>query len=115
MDDWRKSEVENQIRFRDFNEWIESSNDRMGDRRPMEDFICECGDADCREPIHLTRGEYETVRTHGDRFAIALDHENPETDRVLEQNERFATSEKLPGLGGRRSLATDPRRVQAQA
>lgn len=113
MDDWRLAEIENQIRYRDFNEWVEASNDRMGERRPMEEFICECGDGDCRDPIRMTRQEYEIVRTHGDRFVIALNHEDPEVDRVLEQNERFATSEMLPGHAGRRARATDPRRMAA--
>jgi hypothetical protein len=42
-------------------------------------------------------------------FAIALNHEDPELDQVLEQNERFASSEKLPGPGVRRTFAMDPR------
>lgn len=109
MDDWLMEEVENQVRFRDFNEWIESSNDRMGNHRSMEEFICECSDRDCRQAILLTRDEYESVRANGAQFVIAVDHENPELDRVLTQNERFATSEKLPGAGHRRALATDPR------
>jgi len=102
-------EVENQVRFRDFNEWIQSSNDQMGHHRPMEEYICECSDGDCRQPVLVTREEYESVRARGAQFVIALNHENPEIDRVLGQNDRFALSEKLPGAGERRALATDPR------
>jgi hypothetical protein len=80
MDEWLADEVENQVRFRDFNEWIKASKDRLA-----------------ADP------------GHGARFAIALNHENPELDQVLEQNERFATCEKLPGPGMRRALAMDPR------
>ncbi len=109
MDDWLQGEVENQVRFRDFNEWIKASNDRMATDRVIEEFICECSDGNCRQVIMLTRLEYESVRAHGAQFAIALNHENPELDRVLSQNERFATSEKLPGPGMRRAFAMDPR------
>ena len=41
------------------------------------------------------------------RFAIALDHENPEIDRVLFENRRFAT---FFGAGARIARSSDPRR-----
>ena len=44
------------------------------------------------------------------RFAIALDHENPEIDRVLFENRRFATVEKFFGAGARIARSSDPRR-----
>src|SRR6266540_363815 len=104
---WRRWRT--QVRFRDFNEWIRSSTDRIGNHRLKDEFICECGDRDCRQPILLTREEYESVRAHSARFLIARDHENPELDRVLVQNDRFAVSETLPGAGERMARATDPR------
>ena len=84
-------------------------NDRLGTDRILEEFVCECSDGTCRQVIMLTRLEYESVRAYGARFAIALNHENPELDQVLEQNERFATSENLPGPGMRRAFAMNPR------
>jgi hypothetical protein len=74
--------------------------------RVVEEFVCECSDGTCRRVIMLTRLEYESLRAYGARFAIALNHENPELDQVLEQNERFATSE---GSGMRRAFAMEPR------
>jgi hypothetical protein len=109
MNDWRMEEVENQVRFREFNEWIRSSNDRMGNQQPLEEFICECSDRDCREPLLMRRQEYDSIRAQGAQFLMAVNHENPEIDRVLGQNDRFAVSEKLPGAGERRARATDPR------
>ena len=105
------AEVENQVRFRDFNEWVLASNDRMGSHRAMSEYICECSDSACQQVILLTRDEYELIRTQGAQFAIALNHENPELDHVLAQNDRFATSEKFPGPAQRRAFVTDPRRV----
>jgi len=32
VDDWLMGEVEVQVPFREFHEWIQASNDRMGNR-----------------------------------------------------------------------------------
>lgn len=50
-----------------------------------------------------------SVRTLDVR-AIALDHENPEIDRVLFENRRFATVEKFFGAGARIAPSSHPRR-----
>ena len=70
----------------------------------------ECSDHQCTEPIRLTRVEYELIRTDPIRFAVALHHENPEVDRVIEENERFATIDKFHGGPRRIARETDPRR-----
>jgi len=41
---------------------------------------------------------------------IALNHENPEIDLVISENERFATVEKFYGVAARIARAADPRR-----
>ena len=111
MDDWRVQEATNQTIFREMNEWTEEANDaRSGPGRAMDVYLCECSDRLCTEPISLTRLEYEAIRAVAVRFAIALNHENPEIDRVLFENERFATVEKFYGAGAEIARATDPRR-----
>jgi hypothetical protein len=111
MVDWREQEATNETVFRDMNEWTEEADDaRLGLDRPNGMYLCECSDRRCTEPICLTRLEYEAVRAVSVRFAIALNHENPEIDRVLFENERFATVEKFFGAGARIARATDPRR-----
>jgi hypothetical protein len=52
----------------------------MATDRVVEEFVCECSDRTCRQVNMLTRLEYESLRAHGARFAIALNHENPELD-----------------------------------
>jgi hypothetical protein len=97
--------------FREMNEWTEDAADeRLGTDRPMDSYLCECADGGCTEPIHLTRQEYEDIRSVPIRFAIALNHENPEIDRVLVENQRFATVEKCSGTHAKVARATDPRR-----
>ena len=104
----------NETHFRDMNEWTMEANDaRGGVPRLMDYYLCECSDRGCTEPIHLTRSEYEAVRAEPVRFAIALNHENPELDRVVAENPRYATVEKFSRLGMRIARATDPRRIGA--
>lgn len=72
-------------------------------------FICECGNRDCRRPIELTHREYEEVRAHPRRFALAPDHENPTVEIVVGQNGRFAVAETFVGEASRIPEDTDPR------
>jgi hypothetical protein len=60
--------------------------------------------------VSLIRPEYEAMRAVSVRFAIALDHENPEIDRVVSEDQRFATVDKFYGFGARIARASDPRR-----
>jgi hypothetical protein len=111
MLDWREQEVTNETIFREMNEWTEEANDaRLGMDRPIDSYLCECSDPLCTEQISLTRGEYEAVREVPIRFAIALNHENPEIDWMLFENRRFATVEMFHGAAADIALATDPRR-----
>jgi hypothetical protein len=103
-------QARNETFFRVVNELTADANDARGRvDRLYDEYACECSNRGCRDPIRLTRKEYEAVRSVPTWFAIALHHENPEIDRVLGENERFATVEKLPGAGERIARATDPR------
>lgn len=108
--DWRAEAVGTEVRSRDRNEWIERANDRFGDDHPADSYACECSFPGCPSLIDLTRDEYELVRAVGTHFAIAIDHENPEVDRLISENRRFAIVEKYLAEGRRMSLAADPRR-----
>jgi hypothetical protein len=109
--DWRDQEATHETVFRAMNELSEDANvsNPSIDHR-ISTYLCECSDRRCTEPIGLTRLEYEAVRAVPVRFAIALNHENPEIDRVLFENQRFATVEKFYGAGAKIARSTDPRR-----
>jgi hypothetical protein len=109
MDDWQKREVENEAHFRGINEWIEVSNDDFGEHHITDEYVCECGDRSCRDPITLTRDEYELVRSEPTRFAIATNHENPELDRVIIEHDRYTVVEKWFGEAARIAQETNPR------
>jgi hypothetical protein len=73
------------------------------------EFDCECGDRDCTTLLHVSVAEYESVRAHPARFLIAPNHENPEAERVVRENGRFAVVETLTGELSRPALASNPR------
>jgi hypothetical protein len=111
MTDRHERAVRNQTRSRELNEWAEESIDSLPHALgALETYVCECSDGACTEPISLMRHEYEGVRSVPVRFAIALDHENPESDAVVSENDRFAVVDKFYGAGMRIARATDPRR-----
>jgi hypothetical protein len=109
MKNWRVLEVENEIRRRVRNEWIEQTSDRFDADQTDATYVCECGDANCAESVSLTRAEYEAVRLDGSCFVVAVDHENPEIERVTLENGRFTIVQKMMAAG-RKSQETNPRR-----
>ncbi len=111
MADWRADEATNQTIFREMNEWTLDDAVGRGDERTGTDlYLCECGDATCTDPIVLTRREYEAVRSVPVRFAIAVNHENPEVDVLVSESEEYSVVDKMFGVPARIALATDPRR-----
>ena len=107
--DWLRAEATNQTKFRTINESIEHMTDALDVHEQWDTYVCECGDGDCRAPIRLTRAEYETVRRESTHFAIAVDHENPEIDRLVSENGRYATVQKTLAMAVRIARETDPR------
>lgn len=96
---------------RDMNEWTEEARDTsLGVDRAMDVYLCECSDPSCADVISLTRAEYEFVRSEPVRFAIAVNHENPEVDHVMSENRRFTTIETFYGLEAKIARTSDPRR-----
>jgi hypothetical protein len=110
MSDWRDQEATNETIFREMNEWSEEASASASPLVAENWYLCECSDRRCTEPILMTHEEYESIRAIPIRFAIALNHENPEIDRVLFENSRFATVEKMFASGVKIARETDPRR-----
>jgi hypothetical protein len=111
MYEWMDQEAANQTIFRELNERTEQDNDaRLGVGPRIDTYLCECSDRRCTAPIRLSRLEYESVRAEPLRFVIALNHENPEIDRVVTENERFATVDMFHGTPARIARDTHPRR-----
>ena len=110
MSEWADEEVRNEARSRDRNEWIEDIREALPEHAAaVETYVCECGDLTCRARIGLTRVEYEAVRAYATRFAIALDHENPEIDQIVSEGSRFTVIQKIAGRPARIARQTSAR------
>ena len=96
MASWQARESEKQMRCREQNESAAGA------------FRCECGDGACTTSITLTPAEYAAVRSFATHFALALNHENPESEQVLEENERYAVVETVTADATRQARRSDP-------
>ena len=107
---WRKLESDKQMRARGTNESTAGALAEVRTRQSMGSFACECGDRGCTCAISLTLVEYESVRAYATHFAIARDHENPESERVITEGERFAVIETVSPESTKLARQSDPRR-----
>ena len=111
MPSWRVREAERQARSRRDNEATARARATAnGHALGSRSFRCECGAPNCTCTIGLTLREYETVRSYATRFVIAPDHENPESERVVEENNRFAVVEEVTADEVKQARKSDPRR-----
>jgi hypothetical protein len=101
----------NEALFREVNERIRGASEDFFASDPEQgvEFVCECSDGACYEPVALTLGEYEAVRSQPTHFLIAPGHVwHSETERRLAGNDRHWVVEKFLGAG-RVAEAEDPR------
>jgi hypothetical protein len=115
MSSWREHESETQTRCREENESIACARRSTTMDAGMSRFRCECGDETCTCAIRLTAGEYEAVRAYATRFVIARNHENPESEQVIEEQERFAVVEMVSGDAAKLARRSDPRQRHGQS
>jgi len=106
IEELQRKAAHNQALFRDVNERIRQISDGgVPEGEPMG-FICECADQECTQVIDLTLEEYEAARRVPTRFPIAVGHEVPDVERVVERSERYAIVEKF-GEAGRMAAELD--------
>jgi hypothetical protein len=108
MDSRQQRVANNEALFRKVNERIEEVNEEL-ESGGRSNFLCECGDDDCTEPVSLTLAEYEEVRAEPTHFVIAPGHDAIDVERVVRETDRFAVVEKFTGEAGRIAVETDPR------
>jgi hypothetical protein len=72
-------------------------------------FICECGAADCTEPIATTLAEYEAIRTEPTCFAVVPGHELLQIESVIERHPAYLVVEKRAAEAQEVARETDPR------
>jgi len=83
----------NESLFREVNERVKELNEAFDALAPSAEWICECGNAECLEPIQMTYEEYEAVRSRGsDCFLVKPGeaHVVPEAENIVERQFRYA-------------------------
>jgi hypothetical protein len=76
----------NQATLRRLNEAISSGGELIS-------FRCECGQLGCNQLITLGRADYDSVRAHPRRFAIAPGHEVLEIESPIERHDVYVVVE----------------------
>jgi hypothetical protein len=94
--------------FRKINEGIERGQWPGEEDAPVA-FRCECARLGCNELIDVSVRDYERVRSHPRRFIVAVGHDVPEVETVVEAPGKYVVIEK-GDQAGRKAEANDPRR-----
>jgi hypothetical protein len=106
--------AKNETVFREVNERITEITVELapGSAQPdlVDGLVCECSDPLCLERVGpLTIAEYENVRRDARRFIIAVGHQAPDVERVIEEHEQYAIVEKDEGVPSDVARERDPR------
>jgi hypothetical protein len=84
----------NESLFREVNERIAELNQTFQVEGRSE-FLCECSQEECKEPLSISLDEYEAVRRESTRFFVIPGHEDQSVERVVERNDRYVVVEKV--------------------
>ena len=100
MDTHRDPErsARNEALRRDENERLEAHNASVHwIDPPFADWVCECANESCSEPVRLSVREYDEVRTNRRHFIIVPgeDHLSADVERVVRRTDRYWIVEKF--------------------
>jgi hypothetical protein len=109
MDGWREREARRRTGIRERNEWIQVANEQLGSHAEVDGYVCECGAPGCLARVALTVPEYEAVRVGGAQFLVATDHQDPEIEAVVMEDDRFVVVRVLVPSLARIVRESDPR------
>jgi hypothetical protein len=93
--------------FREVNEAIATTAARFDAEET--DFVCECADTSCAERLTAPLDSYEEVRSKPTRFLLAPGHDEPEIERIVEQNRDYHVVEKFGSVVTTIVQQLDPR------
>jgi hypothetical protein len=108
MDAREERLARNELLFRDLNEQVEFVATPLDVDAGTFEFFCECPDVDCTLRLPITLAAYESVRSDPTLFVVALGHDRPEIEEVLDRTDTYQIVRKR---GGAAELAVtdDPR------
>ncbi len=90
----------NEAMFREVNERVESVHSdwsAFGPETPLR-IVCECSHADCAEMVEIGANAYTAVREDPTRFIVLRGHDEPDVERVVQEQQGYAVVEKTAGL-----------------
>ena len=96
--------------YRAVNREIERVREEAGGGSGDElEVLCECGETGCDARLTLTIGEYDEAHGQRDRFVVAVEHQDPQIERVVTRREHYLVVDKF-GEAERTALAEEWRR-----
>jgi hypothetical protein len=102
----------NEALFREVNERVSEVATQFmagGSATEKVNFTCECGRADCAEPISMTLLEYEAIRADSTHFGVVPEHEQPEIETVIRRFPTYFVVEKRDDVAREVVRDTNPR------
>jgi hypothetical protein len=103
--------AKNEVLLRRYNEHVEAR--RLLTQPTPSEWVCECADEKCGEPVKLSIAEYEAVRAEPTHFLVAASdkHVNPEIEYVVRREPLYWVIAKI-GVGAEISRREqEPRRT----
>ena len=99
--------AQNEALFREVNERVETVAHQLGPEVPYE-FVCECANADCTFRLPLSLHVYETIRSDPKQFVVLPQHNTPEVEDLVAEEEAYWVVRKV-GEAGAYVERLDPR------
>ena len=90
--------AKNEVLLRRYNEHVEA--ERLLTQPTLSEWVCECADEKCAQPVKLTIAEYEAVRAEPTHYLVAAsdEHVDPEIEYVVRREPRYWVIAKI-GVG----------------
>lgn len=86
--------IRNEELFREVNVHIADLEQDVGDYPELLPLICECAQTGCAFPIEVDPITFERVREDPQLFLVALGHEQPDVETVVERRKGYLIVEK---------------------
>ena len=74
----------NESAFRGLNESLEANVHRGKQEGRLAGFVCECGDSECEEIVHVELSAYEEIRQDSQLFIVVPGHELADVEDVVD-------------------------------
>lgn len=97
MGAWEQKLARNEAVFREVNERVAETAARFARAGAASDFefLCECADSQCADPVPMTLDAYEHIRSDSTWFFVRPGHAELNVEIVIERHAAYDVVEKL--------------------